>query len=66
MTTAPASPPAGRPVPCAETLAAIEDALTRIDDHVEVVRQLLTNTVSLTADMRRRIDTLKAGLQGGK
>lgn len=58
MTTSPV-PPAMRPQPGAEALAAIEDTLARIDDHIEVIRDLLTNMHSMAEDGRRRIAALK-------
>lgn len=65
MSTAP-QPPAPRVQPGAEVFAVLRATLANIDNHVEVIRNLLTNTVSHTADMRRRIDALEAGLKGEK
>lgn len=47
-----------RPDPRAEAEAGIRAALANIETHVEVIRDMLTNTLSLKDDIARRLDRL--------
>jgi hypothetical protein len=57
----PEAPPT---MPGSDSLAAMRTALEGIDNHIETIRHLLTNAMSLTADLRRRIDALEAAQRG--
>lgn len=52
-----------RPEPGAAAIAAMRQGLDDIDNQVELMRSLLTQTDRIVAAMRRRIDTLEAGLR---
>lgn len=57
--------PEPRPAtPGADSLAAMRTALEGIDNHIEGIRDMLTKAMSLTADLRRRIDALEAAQRG--
>lgn len=45
-------------------LNSMRVSLAAIDDHIETIREAATRTAAATADMRRRIDALEAGLKG--
>lgn len=52
--TTPSATPAG-----ADARAAIDAALIRMDEHIEVVRDVLTRMSTLAADIRRRMAALE-------